>query len=194
MKSSINTSSERKPQKWQHLHQSQARYVRPPSSRIIGQQTPWKTSQKNTDTNKASWYLAFGNATQDRYSSHWLSMTSVWNMLAKNMHIISRMHLKNTTNLVQLDRQMVHRDNIGLGLQQVTGSSVHAKLHAESFEIISTQSRQTTACTIPKCPNPICRKETICNTRIKGATVRRQSQVVHPTGMRQVFIPWQSSW
>jgi hypothetical protein len=29
----------------------------------------------------------------------------------------------------------------------------------------------------------------IHNTRIKGATVRQQSQAVHPTGMRQVFIP-----
>jgi hypothetical protein len=24
------------------------------------------------DTNKASWYLAFGNTTQDQYSSHYL--------------------------------------------------------------------------------------------------------------------------
>jgi hypothetical protein len=72
------------------------------------------------------------------------------------------------------------------------GSSVHAKLYAESFETIPTQSRQTTVCTIPKCTNPIWHKETICNTRIEGATVRGQSQAVHPTGMRQVFTPWQS--
>jgi hypothetical protein len=41
------------------------------------------------------------------------------------------------------------------GLHQAPGSSVHAKLHAKSFETISTQSRQTAACTIPKCTNPI---------------------------------------
>ncbi len=53
---------------------------------------------------------------------------------------------------MRLDRQTVCWDNIGLGLQQVPGSSVYAKLYAESFETISTQSRQTTACTIPKSP------------------------------------------
>jgi hypothetical protein len=35
--------------------------------------------------------------------------------------------------------------------------------------------------------------DTIRNTRIEGATIRQQSQAVHPTGMRQVFISWQSS-
>jgi hypothetical protein len=85
---------------------------------------------------------------------------------------------------------MVHWDNIGLGLQQVPGSSIDAKLCAKSFETISTQSRQTTACAIPKCTNIIRRKETICNTRIKGTIFRQQSQAVHPTGMRQVLIPW----
>jgi hypothetical protein len=93
---------------------------------------------------------------------------------------------------MRLDRQTVHWDSIGLGLQQAPGSPVHAKLHAESFETISTKSRQTAACTIPKCTNPIWRKETIHNTRIRGATVRQQSQAVHPLGMQQVFIPWQS--
>ena len=74
-----------------------------------------------------------------------------------------------------LDGQMVYRDNIGLGLQQTPGSSIHAKLHAESFETIPTQSRQATACTISKCTNPIWCKETIHNTRIEGATGRWQS-------------------
>jgi hypothetical protein len=36
-----------------------------------------------------------------------------------------------------LERQIIHQDNIGLGLQQVPDSSVHAKLCAESFETIS---------------------------------------------------------
>jgi hypothetical protein len=48
------------------------------------------------------------------------------------------------------------------------GSSIHAKLHAESFEIIQTQSRQTTACTILECTNPIWYKETICMQESKA--------------------------
>jgi hypothetical protein len=73
---------------------------------------------------------------------------------------------------MQLDRQTIHRDNIGLGLQQAPRPSTHAKLRAKSFETISTQSRQTTACAIPKYTNTIWRKETIGNTRIKDTTIR----------------------
>jgi hypothetical protein len=98
-------------------------------------------------------------------------------------------HLKNALEerrtlqtYMQFNRQMVHQDNIGLGLQQAPRPSIHAKLRTKSFETISTQSRQTTACTIPKYTNTIWRKETMCNTRIGGATIRRQSQTFHPTG------------
>jgi hypothetical protein len=79
---------------------------------------------------------------------------------------------------------MVHHKIIGLGQQQMPGSSIHAKLSAESFETIPTQSRQTTAHIISKCSNAIWCKETICNTKFEGTTVRQQSQAVHPTGMR----------
>jgi hypothetical protein len=89
-----------------------------------------------------------------------------------------------------LDRQTIHQDNIGLGLQIALYPSIHAKLRAKSFETISTQSRQTTACAIPKRTNTIWRKETIHNTRTEGTTIRQQSQAVHPTGMQQVLIPW----
>jgi hypothetical protein len=58
-----------------------------------------KNTSTNTDTGKANWYRDFGSTTQDPYSSHWSSMISASNMLAKNMHNISRMHSKNTTNL-----------------------------------------------------------------------------------------------
>jgi hypothetical protein len=85
---------------------------------------------------------------------------------------------------MQLDRQTIHWDNIGLGLQQLPGSSVRAKTRVD-FETISRQSRQTTACTIPKCTNPIWSKETI---RIEGTTVRQQSQALYPTGMRQFLF------
>jgi hypothetical protein len=91
---------------------------------------------------------------------------------------------------VQSDRKTVHWDNICLGLQQAPGPSINAKLRAKSFEITSAQSRQTTACAIPKCTNTLQRKETIHNTKIKGTIIRQQCQEVHPTGMRQVLIPW----
>ncbi len=90
---------------------------------------------------------------------------------------------------MQLDRQRIHQDNIGLGLQQVPHPSIHAKLCAKKIETISTQSRQTTACAIPKYTNTIWCKETKCNTRIGGATIKQQSQTIHSTGMRQVPIP-----
>jgi hypothetical protein len=149
-----------------------------------------KNASTNTDTGKANWYRDFGSMTQDPYSSHWLLMISASNTLAMNMHNISRTHSKNTTTYMRLDRQTIHWDNIGLGLQQAPCPSIHAKLRAKSFEIISTQSRQTTACAIPKCTNPTWHKETIRNTRIGGATIRQQSQTFHPTGMQQVLIPW----
>ncbi len=91
---------------------------------------------------------------------------------------------------MRLDRQTIHWDNIGLGLQQAPCPSIHAKLRAKSSETISTQSRQTTACAIPKYTNTIWRKGTICNTSIRGTTIRGLSQAVHPTGMWQVAIPW----
>ncbi len=93
-----------------------------------------------------------------------------------------------------LDRQTVYQDNIGLGLQQMPGSPFNAKLCAESFKTIPKQNRQTTVRTISECTNSIWCHETKCNARIKGTTVRWQSQAIHPTGMRQVFIPRQSSW
>ncbi len=75
-----------------------------------------------------------------------------------------------------MDRETVHLDNIGLGLQQAPGPSINAKLSAKSFETISTQSRQTTACAIPKCTNRIWRKETIRNTRINGTIIRHKAK------------------
>jgi hypothetical protein len=52
---------------------------------------------------------------------------------------------------MQSDRQTIHLNNIGLGLQQAPRPSIHTKLCAKSFETISTQSGQTTSCAIPKC-------------------------------------------
>jgi hypothetical protein len=46
-------------------------------------------------------------------------------------------------------------------------SIIHAELHAKSFETISKQSRQTTACAISKCTNTIWRNKTICKQESK---------------------------
>ncbi len=67
---------------------------------------------------------------------------------------------------LQLDREAIHWDHIGLGLQQTTGAFVHAKLREESLETIPTHRRQTTALTVPKRTHSIRRQETIRNTGI----------------------------
>jgi hypothetical protein len=46
MRTSTNTSIEKATKKCQHLHKSQARHVWPPTSMIIGQQTPQKMSKQ----------------------------------------------------------------------------------------------------------------------------------------------------
>jgi hypothetical protein len=99
MKSSENTSSERKPPKMEASTSE-------PSAACTAylKQDYWPTnSSKNTstdtDTSKANWYWDFGSTTQDPYSSHWLSTISASNLLRKNMHNISRTHSKNATNL-----------------------------------------------------------------------------------------------
>jgi hypothetical protein len=73
---------------------------------------------------------------------------------------------------------MIHWDNIGLGLHIMPGSPINAKLHAESFQTIPTQCRQTTSCTTSKCGNPIWCQATILNAGIKSTSVRRQNQTV----------------
>ncbi len=194
MKSSSNTSSATKPLRM-------AVSTSEPSAACTAshKQDYWPTNSSkkvstNTDTNKASWYLAFGNTTQDQYyhtGCQWLRCEIHWQRTCTTSQECTQRILQ---PYMRLDRQRVHRDNIGLGLQKVPGSSINAKLCAESLETILTQSGQTTACTISKCINPMWHKETICNTRFEGATIRWQSQAVHPTGMWQVFIPWQSGW
>jgi hypothetical protein len=47
-----------------------------PQARLLATNSS-KNVSTNTDTDKASWYLAFGNTTQDQCSSHWLLMTLV---------------------------------------------------------------------------------------------------------------------
>jgi hypothetical protein len=94
---------------------------------------------------------------------------------------------------MRLDRNTIHWDNTGLGLQQTTGALVNATLREESIETFPAHSWKTTACTVSKRPNSIWRQETIRNTKIDNTFGRQQSQTVHTPGMRKMLIPWQSS-
>ncbi len=94
---------------------------------------------------------------------------------------------------MQVNRNMIHWDNIGLGLQKTPGVFVNAKLREESIKTISPHSQQTTALTLSKRTNSIWRQEAIHNTGIKHTFARQQGQTIHSTGMWQILIPWQSS-
>ncbi len=93
---------------------------------------------------------------------------------------------------LQPDGNKIHWHYIRLGLQEMPGTLVNAKLCEESSKTISTHCQHTTI-TIPERPDPVQCKETIRNTRIKSTFVRRQGQTIHPTGMQKIPIPRQSS-
>ena len=94
---------------------------------------------------------------------------------------------------LQLDRNTLHWDHIGLGLQKMAGAFVNAKLCEESLETIPTHCQQTTKLTLSERTNSIWRQEAIGNTGIDCTFARRQGQTLYSTGMRQILIPWQSS-
>ena len=59
----------------------------------------------------------------------------------------SQKHTRGTLQThMQLDRNRIHRDHIGLGLQQTTSAFINAKLREESLATIPTHRWQTTAC------------------------------------------------
>jgi hypothetical protein len=60
---------------------------------------------------------------------------------------------------MRLDRNTIHRDNIGLGLQKTPDAFVNAKLREESIKTIPPHSRQTTALSLSKRTNSICAKK-----------------------------------
>jgi hypothetical protein len=88
---------------------------------------------------------------------------------------------------------MIHRDNIGLGLQKTPGAFVNAKLREESIKTIPPHSQQTTALTLSKHTNSIWCQEAIRNAGIKRTFAKQQGQMIHSTGMQQTLISWQSS-
>ncbi len=156
MKSSENTSSERKPPKM-------AASTSEPSAACTAshKQDYWPTNSLNNvstnmDTNKASWYLAFGNRTQDQYSSHWLLMTLAWNTSVKNMHNISITHLKNTTNVRAIGQANGTLGYYCIGTTTIARFICPYQTMCRKLWTISTQSRQTT---IPMCTNPIWHEE-----------------------------------
>ncbi len=94
---------------------------------------------------------------------------------------------------MRLDRNTIHWDYIGLGLQKTPSAFVNAKLREDSIKTIPPHSRQTTALTLSKRINLIWCQEAIRNAGIERTFARQQSQRIHSTGMRQILIPWQSS-
>ena len=113
--------------------------------------------------------------------------------MARNTPSISK-HARDTLQThLRLDRNTIHWDHIGLGLQQTTSAFVNAKLCEESLKTIPTHRWQVTSFSLSERTNSIWRQETIRNTTIDITFGRRQSQTVHTTGMRKIFIPWQSS-
>jgi hypothetical protein len=106
---------------------------------------------------------------------------------------ISKTHSRNITNSLRLDRNTIHRDIIGLGLQKSPGAFVNAKLHEESIKTIPPHSRQTTALTLSKRTNLIWHQEATRNAGIEHTFARQQGRTIHSTGMQQILIPWQSS-
>ncbi len=79
----------------------------------------------------------------------------------------SQKHTQGTLQThMQLDRNRIHRDHIGLGLQKTPGAFVDAKLCEESLETIPTHCRQTTALTLSERTNSIWCQEAICNAGI----------------------------
>ncbi len=94
---------------------------------------------------------------------------------------------------MQLDRNTIHRDHIGLGLQKTTGAFVDAKLREESLETIPTHCWQTAALTLSERTNSIWRQEAIRNAGINCTIARQQGQMLHSTSMQQTLILWQRS-
>jgi hypothetical protein len=84
---------------------------------------------------------------------------------------------------MRLDRNTIHQNNIGLGLQKTPGAFVNAKLREESIKTTPPHSRQTTALTLSKRTNSIWHQEAICNAVIERTFARRQGQTIHSTGM-----------
>jgi hypothetical protein len=106
----------------------------------------------------------------------------------------SQTHARGTLQThLQLDRNTIHWDHIGLGLQQTTSAFINTKLREEVLATIPSHRWQTTAFTLSKRTNSIWRQEAICNRGIDGTFVRRQGQMLHSTSMRKVLIPGQSS-
>ncbi len=107
---------EKATKKWKHLHQSQARHVRLPSSRTIGQQTPQKTPQQTRILTKqtATWTLEAWHKTHTIHTGcQWF-----WRQIRRQRTCTTSQECTQRTlqTYMQLDRQRINRDNIGLGL------------------------------------------------------------------------------
>ncbi len=100
------------------LHQSQARNVRPTTIRIIGKQTPQKTIEQTRLPTKqiGTWPLE----TQHTANTIHIGRGRLWGEIRwLGTHPASQKHTQGTLQThMRLDRNTMHRDHIGLGLQK----------------------------------------------------------------------------
>ena len=109
-------------------------------------------------------------------------------MLVSNMPIISSGLWKNITNSL-----VIGCEHNTMALQTPSPLFVNAKIRGKSIKTIPTHCQKTLIYTVPVHPNSVWSQKTIRNAGIKSTPFRQQGQTIHPTGMRQIHIPWQSS-
>ncbi len=158
--------------------------VRPTAIRIIGKRTPQKMFEQTR-------LLTMQIGTRSLETRHLantihIGRRQLWGEIRwQGTRPASQKHHRETLQThLRLDRNTIHRDNIGLRLQKSTSAFVNAKLCAESLETIPTHRRQTTALTLSERTNSIWRQEAIRNTGIDCTFTIPQSQMLHSTSMR----------
>ncbi len=107
---------EKATKKWKHLNQSQVWHLRPTSSRTLGHQPPQKTPQQTRIPAKQ-----IGTGTlETRHKTHTVDTGCWWfwcQILRQRTCTTSQECTRRTLQTyMRLDRQTIHRDNIGLGL------------------------------------------------------------------------------
>jgi len=155
-----------------------------------------KNSSKNVWTNTLPTKQIGTGSLEARHTANTIHISCgrLWGEIRwRGTRQASQKHARGTLQThLRLDRNMMHWDHIGLGLQQTTCAFINAKLRAESIETIPTHCWQTTAFTLSECTNSIWRQEAIRNTGIDSTSVRQQGQTLPPTSIREILIPGHS--
>ena len=164
--------------------------VRTITIRIIGKQTPRKTFEQTRLQTKQIGTRSL--ETRHTINTIHIGCGQLWwcEIRWRGTRPASQNHTRGTLRThLRLDRDTIHWDHIGLGLQKTTSAFINAKLREESLETIPTHRWQTTAFTLSERTNSIWRQEAIRNTGIDCTFARRQGQMLHSTSMRQILIP-----